>query len=199
MDYYIVFARPWIKALNRGFRDNRVGNGMTNRQFTIVRDCAAHADEIAGITRAAFARQYGSGDSEAALIPALRACDDVVVELAALEDAQVVGHAMFSRLTVEPATRRIAALGPVCARVDRQRRGIGSVLVRAGLDICREQGFDAVALLGDPNYYSRFGFKVDMAGALQSAYSGPHFQALELRDGALASGPWRVAYPRAFD
>jgi len=132
------------------------------------------------------------------LISALRADGAVVAELAALEDGQIVGHALFSLLTVTPPTRRIAALAPVCARIDRQKTGIGSALIREGIEICRAQGFDAVAVLGDPAYYGRFGFKLETAHALQSVYSGPHFQALALCDGALAGGPWRVSYPKAF-
>jgi putative acetyltransferase len=174
---------------------------MTDAQsgkFAIVDDCAAWAPEIAGITLAAFEKQYGSGTGEVALIPALRADGDVLFELVALEVGVVVGHAMFSRLRVEPATRKIAALGPICAAVDRQRSGIGAALIREGLARCAALGFDAVALLGDPEYYKRFGFTPGAALVLESEFSGPHFQALELREGVLAGGPWKVAYPRAF-
>jgi putative acetyltransferase len=174
---------------------------MTNQQyrpFCVTFDCAAHKGEIAAVTIAAFARQYGAGDGEAALIAGLRADGDVVAELVALEDGHVVGHAMFSRLVVDPAERKIAALAPVCARIDRQNSGIGSALIRAGLDACRAQGFDAVAVLGDPGYYARFGFSREAARALGSEYSGDHFQALALKAGALQGRRWTLTYPRAF-
>jgi len=154
--------------------------------------------EIAAITRQAFEQEYGSGEAEARIVDALRAAGDVIVELAAVEAGAVVGHAMFSRLTVDPSDRKIAALGPVCARIDRQRAGVGSALIRQGLAHCAAQGCDAVVVLGDPGYYGRFGFTLEAAKVLQSEYSGPHFQALELRPGALVGGPWRVTYPRAF-
>jgi putative acetyltransferase len=197
LDYYIVFRASRIKDLV--FRPIQAYE-MPNRklELTIVPDCTALTGEIAAITQAAFARQFGSGESEVALISALRAEGTVVAEFAALEGDQLVGHALFSRLAVDPPMRRLAALAPVCARIDRQRRGVGAALIRVGLHVCRDKGFDGVAVLGDPAYYERFGFKRETAHALQSVYSGSHFQALELRDGALAGGPWRVTYPKAF-
>lgn len=166
--------------------------------FTIVTDCAAHVDGIAAVTRAAFAREYGSGNGEVALIARLRADGDMVVELAALENGAVVGHALFSRLAVTPATIRVAALAPVSAHVERQRGGIGSALIHEGLARCEALGFDAVAVLGDPEYYKKFGFTLGAARVLKSEYSGEHFQALALRPHVLDSGSWTLAYPRAF-
>lgn len=172
-------------------------NKLQSQGLTIRADCAAHAAEIADITRAAFARRFGAGDSEVALIAALRAAGDVVVELAALEDGTVVGHAMFSRAAAQPAVCRVAALGPVAVRVDRQRHGIGDSLIRAGLAACADRGVEAVIVLGDPRYYGRFGFSVGLAAPLASPYAGAHFQALELRAGALHGGA-AVAYAPAF-
>jgi putative acetyltransferase len=165
--------------------------------LTIVEGAAGREDDIASITRAAFTRQYGSGDGEVALIAALRADGDVAVELTALEAGDVVGHVMFSALAVAPDTLRMASLAPVCARIDRQRSGIGSALIREGLARCKAQGFDTVLVLGD-DYYRRFGFSAEAAKSVESEFSGPHFQALALRDGVLNGGSWRVTYPRAF-
>jgi len=173
---------------------------MTNGQsplLTILRDCSGRAEEIATITRAAFQARYGSGGGEVATIAKLRADSEVIVELAAVENDEVVGHAMFSRLVAEPRPFRAAALGPVCARIDRQRCGIGEALIRAGLADCAQSGVEAVFVLGDPLYYGRFGFNVAKAAGIVCTYSGPHFQALELRPGALA-GVKSVAYAPAF-
>lgn len=166
--------------------------------FTIVTNAAARAAEIAAITQAAFAREYGVGDGEVALIAQLRADGDVAVELAAAADGEIVGHAMFSRLTATPATLKVAALAPVSARVDRQRYGIGSALIREGLARCAAQGFDAVTVLGDVAYYKRFGFSVETAKVFDCVYAGPHFQALALREGSLSGSRWILEYPKAF-
>lgn len=164
----------------------------------IVDDCGSHARVIGGIVRVAFAEEYGSGDGEVALIAALRAAGDVAVELVALHDGEVVGHAMFSRLTVKPATLKVAALAPVAARIDRQRQGIGSALIRDGLARCATLGFDAVTVLGDPDYYRKFGFSPETARRFDCAYNGPAFQALELHPHASQLGRWTLVYPAAF-
>ncbi|MBI1330130.1 MAG: GNAT family N-acetyltransferase [Alphaproteobacteria bacterium] len=166
--------------------------------LTLTEDCAAHADAIAAMVREAFAARYGSGDGEAALIAAFRRDGDVVAELLALEDGRVVGHVMFSRLSVEPTGRALAALAPVTARIGLQKRGIGGALIREGHRLCAARGVAAIAVLGDPGYYSRFGYSQELARELESPYSGPHFQAHELRPGALAGGPWKVRHARAF-
>lgn len=161
-------------------------------------DCGLHADAIAAMVQEAFTARYGSGDGETALIAALRRDGDVVAELVALEDGLLVGHVMFSRLSVEPAGLALAALAPVTARIGSQKRGIGGALIREGHRLCAARGVAAIAVLGDPGYYSRFGYSRELARELESPYSGPHFQALELRPGALAGGPWKVRHARAF-
>ena len=81
---------------------------------------------------------------------------------------------------------------------DHQRRGIGSALVRAGLDAVREAGYRAVIVLGHPEYYPRFGFSPELAEKLASAFSGNAFMALELVPGALRGTRGKVTYPAAF-
>ena len=150
-------------------------------------------DSIHALVSAAFGRT-----DEAELVRRLRADGDGVLELAAFEDDAVLGHVLFSALTVEPATIRIAALAPVSVWPARQKQGIGSALIREGLARCAALGFDACAVLGDPDYYKRFGFQRRTARTIESVYSGPAYQALEFKPGALSGGSWRVAYPKAF-
>ncbi len=150
-----------------------------------------HWAAIHGVVSAAFGRP-----DEAELVGQLRGDGDVVLELAAFEGEAILGHILFSALAVEPATLRIAALAPVSVLPERQNQGIGSALIREGLTRCA--GFDACAVLGEPEYYSRFGFGLDTARTIQSVYSGHAYQALEFKPDALAGGTWRVTYPRAF-
>ena len=170
---------------------------LQSGKVTISDDCDGYAAEIARIVEAAFRAEYGKGDGEAALIETLRRAGDVIAEFVAVDDGAVVGHAMFSRMGVDPARRRIAALGPVCAHVDRQNAGIGSALIRAGLETCREHGVGAVVVLGDPDYYGRFGFSSAKVKNIACAFAGPHLQAFELVPGAL-DGVTALAYAPAF-
>jgi putative acetyltransferase len=152
-----------------------------------------HSNGIHSVVSAAFGRP-----DEADLVRQLRDDGDVVLELAAFEDGTILGHILFSALAVAPATIRIASLAPVSVLPARQNQGIGSALIREGLARCGRLGFDACAVLGEPDYYKRFGFGLDTARALQSVYSGHAYQAMEFKPGALAGGDWRITYPKAF-
>jgi putative acetyltransferase len=146
---------------------------------------------IAEVVEAAF----GQAD-EARLVAALRGGDSLF-ELVAVEDGEVVGHVMFSRLYAD-RPELIAALAPVAVRPDRQSGGLGSALIRAGLESAREFGAHGVLVLGDPAYYGRFGFSAAAAERVASAYAGlAAFQALALEDGTF-DAPMTGAYPDAF-
>lgn len=147
---------------------------------------------IRQINEAAFA-----GPNEARLIEALREAGDVMFELVAMAEGEVVGHILFSRLWAD-RTELIAALAPMAVHPDHQRKGLGGRLIEMGIDTCREFGAHAVIVLGHPDYYPRFGFSAAAASKVASPYSGsPAFMALELERGALAE-PMFVAYPDAF-
>ena len=79
-----------------------------------------------------------------------------------------------------------------------QRRGIGSALVRAGLELARHRDWRAVIVLGHKDYYPRFGFSAALAHPLKAPFSGDAFMALELAPGALQGADGRVTYPPAF-
>jgi putative acetyltransferase len=140
------------------------------------------------------------GPSESRLIEGLRAAGLAAVELVAVEDDDIVGHILFSVLatTIDRRAVPALALAPMAVRPDRQRRGIGSVLVRAGLDLARERDWRAVIVLGHKGYYPRFGFSALLARPLKAAFSGDAFMALELAPGALQGKEGRVTYPPAF-
>ncbi|MGE5721582.1 MAG: GNAT family N-acetyltransferase, partial [Sphingomonadales bacterium] len=92
---------------------------------------------------------------------------------------------------------RALALAPLCVAPDRQHRGIGSRLVRAGLEWARDAQWEAVFVLGDPAYYRRFGFALEPARSFDSPYAGEHFMMLALRERIPAGGA--LAYPKAFE
>jgi putative acetyltransferase len=137
---------------------------------------------------------FGQTD-EADLVEWLRADGDSVIELVAADDGGIVGHVMFSKMT---APFRALGLAPVSVAPGRQRAGIGSRLIRAGLERAREQGWQGVFVVGDPAYYSRFGFDAALARGFASSYAGPYLMALAL-DGPLPVREGRIDYAPAFE
>jgi putative acetyltransferase len=140
------------------------------------------------------------GHYESRLIEDLRAAGLDAVELVAIENDDIVGHILFSVLatTIDRQTVPALALAPMAVRPDRQRRGIGSALVRAGLDLARDRDWRAIIVLGHKGYYPRFGFSAALARPLEAPFSGDAFMALELAPDALRGEKGRVTYPPAF-
>ena len=110
------------------------------------------------ITRAAFAPMPFSEGTEAECIEKLRGDGDLTLSLVAIRDAEVVGHIAFSPVFIDASFDGWYGLGPVSASPEVQRKGIGSALINEGLARLRQMGAQGCALIGDPAYYSRFGF-----------------------------------------
>ena len=137
---------------------------------------------------------------EASLVDALRASPDYLSLVATL-DEQIVGHILFTPVTLEPPVDvRIAGLAPMAVRPEHQRTGVGGQLIRAGLDECRARGYAAVVVLGHPEYYPRFGFVPAHTFGLSCEFPSPPeaFMAIELDVGALAGITGMVRYRSEF-
>lgn len=148
---------------------------------------------------AAFGTPY-----EGRLVADLMAADLDAISLVASDDKELphafLGHILFSPLLVEIDGEAIAALAlaPLAVMPGRQRQGVGTALVKTGLAQARAEGWDAVIVLGHPEYYSRFGFSADLLQGFEAPFDGPAFMALELRKGALSGRKGRINYPKPF-
>ncbi len=154
-------------------------------------------DAIREVNRLAF-----GAEAEAQLVDRLRSDGDAIVSVVAVQARRIAGHAMFSRLPIHIEKGQVlqaVALAPVAVRPAFQRQGIGTSLIRAGLDLCKNRGCRIVIVVGDPAYYTRFGFSTATARDLRSPYAGDSFMALELVAGALDGVAGTVRYPPAFD
>lgn len=163
----------------------------------IIRD---ETDPDHGHIRVLHQAAFG-GDYEARLVDRLRSEELVRASLVSVDADEIVGHILFSALsvTMDGWTVRAAALAPLAVTPRRQHQDIGSSLVWAGLEAVTAQGFEAVFVLGHPAYYPRFGFSAAAARKFASPYAGDAFMALELTPDALRGTAGRVAYPDAFD
>lgn len=139
---------------------------------------------------------------EANLVDALREHNAVVLSMLAVEGNEIVGHILFTEVTISNSTGSFQALGlgPMAVLSSRQRRGIGSQLLKEALTKCRELGHDIVVVVGYPEFYSRFGFVPAKARGLECEFDVPDeaFMVLELRPGALAGRTGRVRYQQEF-
>ncbi len=139
--------------------------------------------------------------AEANLVDALRKQSQPVVSLVAKENKTVVGHIMFSPVTLTGSPDlEIMGLAPMAVAPERQRKGIGSALIRAGLERCRQLGMGAVVVLGHISYYPRFGFKPSSSFGIGCEYEVPEdvFMIMELQSGYLAGRAGTIKYHEAF-
>ncbi len=138
---------------------------------------------------------------EANLVEALRQQAQPLVSLIAEDNGAIVGHIMFSPVSLSghPALR-IMGLAPMAVAPEHQRKGIGSALVRDGLDQCRQLGCGAVVVLGHSSYYPRFGFSPSARFGISCEYDVPEdvFMVMELQAGFLDGVTGQVKYHSAF-
>jgi len=144
------------------------------------------------------------GDTgEAGLVDKLRSRQAIILSLVAIDGDRVIGHILFSPVTVESESQSFSAvgLGPMAILPHHQKRGVGSELVRAGLEECRRLGHEIVVVLGHPDYYPRFGFVPASTYGIRCEYDVPNevFMVLELREGALSGRSGIVKYQPEFN
>ena len=132
--------------------------------------------------------------SESKLITALRDGGHVAVEMVAEDVGGLVGHICLSRLA---APEGWLALAPLSVRTEAQGRGIGAELVRYAADRARQARFKAVVVVGDPDYYHRFGFVFRGPAKLQSPYP-PQYTGLYPIAAETAAAQAQLVYPEAF-
>ena len=154
---------------------------------------AEDSDGIRAVHLAAFPTP-----AEADLVKMLHEDLDSEISLVAKDGAQVVGHVMLSRMQVEGDGRgyRALGLGPVAVIPELQGRGVGSALIEEAMCVAEQRGEEIVFLLGEPDYYRRFGFSLEAAATFASAYAGPYFMAKSFGSPLPASGT--AAYAPAF-
>jgi putative acetyltransferase len=119
----------------------------------------ADTEAITDITIAAFKTLPISNHTEQFIINALRAAGALTISLVAEVDERIVGHIVFSPVKITDGSTNWYGLGPVSVLPEYQKQGIGKSLINEGLSLLKQLGGQGCALVGDPNYYKRFGFK----------------------------------------
>jgi putative acetyltransferase len=154
---------------------------------------------IGEVNRRAFGQE-----EEAVLVQRIRDSSGFMPELSlvAVKDSRVVGHILFSRIHIDTAKGKVAvlSLAPIAVLPEYQNIGIGSQLVRIGLEKCRTSGHSIIVVIGHPSYYPRFGFVPARKKGLECPFSVPDeaFMVCELLPDALEGISGMVIFPPEF-
>lgn len=139
--------------------------------FNIRSETKLDYSAIGEVNALAFGRE-----NEAKLIEKIRNSPNYIPELSLVAeiDEKIVGHILFSYIDlVDAETLPVLSLAPMAVVPQFQNRGIGSKLVKAGLEIAEEKGEILVIVLGHPEFYPRFGFQPSVNYQIESCFPVP--------------------------
>ena len=161
----------------------------------IRNELVGDVEQIDRLLRAAF-----EGPEEAELVRALRTAKAVTLSLVAVHEDRVLGHILFSPVTVEcdAPVGNWQGLGPMAVLPEHQAEGIGTALVCGGLESLRKSGHEAVVVVGHPGYYPRFYFELGSEHGLRWEGGAPEAFFVRSLRGALPAGGGVVRYHPAF-
>lgn len=168
---------------------------FTEAGITIRDEAAKEADAIGLLTQVAFLHETYSSHTEQFIVAALRRAGQLTVSLVAASGQELVGHIAISPVSLSTGETGWHGLGPLSVHPRWQRRGIGSALVNTALERLWQMHSAGCVLLGDPAYYSRFGFKVWPELVLPGV-PAEYFQALPFGPDVPHA---EVSYHAAFD
>lgn len=165
-----------------------------------------HYDEVESVIQKAFENAHYTNGKEWLLVKKLRASEHFIPELSliALYERQIIGHVLLSSIEITDASGRkhsSLALAPLSVLPEFQNKEVGSQLMLAAISSAKSTSFNSIILLGDPDYYSRFGFKPASQWSILPPFEvqDETFMAIELKQGSLATVSGVVVYPPEFD
>lgn len=157
-------------------------------------ECPADVAAIRDVTIAAFKDHPHSDQTEHLIIDRLRQAGALSISLVAEVDGDVVGYIAFSPVALSDGSESWFGLGPVSILPECQGQGIGGALIRQGLSMLRDQGAAGCVVMGEPDFYRKFGFRNDPQLALRDC--APQYFLVQPLSSHGASG--MVSYNAAF-
>ena len=148
-------------------------------------------EEVFSLIQSAFGNR-----EESDLVRRLISDNDVLINLVAESSSVILGNIVVSTITMEPDLGLFCGgIAPLSVLPDQQSLGIGSKLMKSVIKESKKMEIDALFLLGDPDYYNRFGFTVSK---IKNDYSVENFQELALTEDCLVNIKSKVTYANAF-
>lgn len=168
-------------------------------EFLVRPEEPADIEMVFTVNELAFGRQ-----DEARLVDLLRPTHNTLLSLVAVKHPRVIGHCLFTPVEIRRERAVVAhgaALGPVAVHPEFQRKGIGSALIRQGMEELKAMGHAFVVVLGHSGYYPRFGFEISQQYGIRCKWNTPPevFMVHELTPGALKTASGVVHYAPEFD
>lgn len=164
-------------------------------KVTTRSETSADRHAIEAVTTSAFLNAPHTSHTEQYIVNALRQAGRLSVSLVAEAEGTLIGHVAMSPVSISDGALGWFGLGPISVLPQHQRQGIGSELMRAALRTLRERGASGCVVLGDPEYYGRFGFQAD-PNLVLPGFPPEYFQAISF-DSSKPRGT--VTYHEAFE
>ncbi|MHC4212539.1 MAG: GNAT family N-acetyltransferase [Planctomycetota bacterium] len=140
---------------------------------------------------------------EGELVDKLRQREAITLSMVAEDKGKILGHILFTNVAIRNNEAEFTALGigPMAVLPQYQRKGIGSGLMEAAIEKCRELGHEIVVVLGHPEFYPRFGFVTSAPLGIRCQFDAPEeaFMVLELCENALRGRCGVVSYRDEFN
>lgn len=151
-------------------------------------------DAIFKLTESAFKNAEHTDHTEQFIVNALRKAQLLTLSIVAEREQQIIGHVAISPVQISSGAPNWYGLGPISVAPEYQQQGVGSALMQHSLQQLKQLGASGCVVLGDPAYYSKFGFNVIQELTL-AGVPAEYFQALSFT-GMFPQG--EVAYSQAF-
>lgn len=161
-------------------------------------------EEIYNIIKESFKSAEHSDGSEQDLVNRLSNSDSYIQELSLVAtcDKTIVGHIMFTKISIENKDLKAEslALAPLSVLPKYQRQGVGSKLISEGLSIAKNLGYKSVVVLGSEKYYPKFGFKEAEEFGINPPFDVPskNFMVIDLEPASLKYVNGVVKYAKEF-
>ncbi|MBR9912868.1 MAG: N-acetyltransferase [Gammaproteobacteria bacterium] len=160
----------------------------------ISNESSADITHIQRVTEQAFLHAPHTQHNEQLIVDALRRSGALTTAQVAKVDDKIIGHVAISPVSISGGATGWFGLGPISVLPEYQRQGVGSKLMKSSLAALQAMGAAGCVVLGDPDYYCRFGFKA-VEGLVFPGAPAEYFQALSF-NGSFPRG--EVSYHQAF-
>lgn len=154
--------------------------GDSSLSITVRIEKPSDISNIHEVTVVAFLHAPHTDHTEQFIVKALRDSGELTISLVAEESGHIIGHVALSPVTISGSSNNWYGLGPISVIPSKQNKGVGSKLMQSALSALKNINANGCVLLGDPNYYQKFGFE-PIEGLVLPDVPPEYFQALLLQ------------------